>query len=588
MSARELPRVAMLGFVAATLVLWGVVAFLSPLSKEDWDYLVWITQHRREPIPDWFVSFLTKNPTFSDAINVLVVRFPFMHAIVTPLLGLAAIWGTFTLAMRRLPKLDAWADVATIVIIAAFLWIAAPRCGLTYFHRPSAQWLGGTAMALWYFVPLRCGWRPTGWRSALVVLVGFLAATSTRQLGMVATAVTIYALVKTPKGERPAWLWIALGAVVAGTAVGFAKGMFDFRGLKPGFELSLVQLNVPIYEGGELVSFVAVFVLVKLVIGALWPAHAGERMPDTRETLRWFGVWLGYILIALLGPRYAEPSLYPAAVLLVIAVLPVVHWLLTSTPLRFVLLAICVAINIVAWSFALSKYATFASEYRERRQTLKAAPRGSTVTVKTYSQIRQEFWFYGEDWQEAARRQYLAKVLFKLEDIQMSPAFRRLEYNPKLALRLESEGLTPEQLRAAGVPDRWPSTLRNARIEFDDVVASVKATGPFTLRLVVDGITTDVLRGRPLLAASHERGTTTTMRVKRTPQDEESRQAVLPTPASFAKQYPESYTVIGGRAAPVAFKRKRYLVQCLSTELHAVIACDPSACFLVDAFIPAL
>ena len=588
MSARELPRVAMLSFVAATLVLWGVVAYLSPLSTLDWDNLVWLTQHRREPLGEWLVSFITKHHTFSDATGVLVVRFPILHAFLAPIFGLAAIWGTFTLAMRRLPKLDEWTDVATIVVIAAFLWIAAPRCGLTYFHRPSTVWLSGAALTMWYLAPLRCGWRVHGWRAALVILVGFLAATSTRQLGMVATALTIYALVKTPKAERATWLWIALVAVVAGMTLGFMKSMFDFRGLKPGFELSLVQLNLPIFEGGELVSFVGIFVLVKLVVGALWPKYAGDRLPDTRETLRWFVLWFSYVIIALLGPRYAEASLFPAAVVLVIAVLPVVHWIMTSRPLRLALLAICIVINAVAWSFALSKYVTVAAEYRERRQTLRAAPRGSMVTVKTYSQIRQEFWRYGEDWQDAARRQYLAKVLFKVEDIQMSPAFRRLEYNPKLEFHLESDGLSPEQLRAAGAPERWPSTLKNARIEFDEVVAKLKASGPVSLRLVVDGVSSEVLRGRPLLAAVHDRGVTTSLRIKRTPQDEESRQAVLPTPASFASKYPESYTVIGGRAAPVKFARKRYLVQCLSTELHTVIACDPSACFLVDAFIPAL
>ena len=34
-------RVAMWGFIAAVLVLHGVVAYLAPLSQTDWDYLVW-------------------------------------------------------------------------------------------------------------------------------------------------------------------------------------------------------------------------------------------------------------------------------------------------------------------------------------------------------------------------------------------------------------------------------------------------------------------------------------------------------------------------------------------------------------------
>ena len=589
MSARELPRVAMLSFIVAVLALHGLVAYLSPLSTTDWDYLVWITQHRREPTGDWLVSFFTKQHTIADATNILVVRYPYMHAVLAPVLGLAAVWGTFTLAMRRLPKLDAWADVGGVVIIAALLWIAAPRCGLTYFHRPTVSaWLLGSVLTMWYLAPLRCGWRMRGWQIALVILAGFLAATSTRQLGMFATVATLYAIAKTPKAERRWWLWVALAAVVAGMALGFWRAMFDFRGLKPGFELSLVQLNLPVYEGGELVSFVGMLVLVKIVIGTLWPRFAGGALPDTRETLRWFAVWFGFIVIALLGPKYAEASLYPAAVILVIAVFPAVRWVMTAKPLRIAVIAIAIGINVIAWSYALSKYVSMSSQYRERRATLKAAPRNSVATLKPYSQIRPGFWAYGEDWQEAARRQYLAKTLFKLEDIKMSPAFRRLEYNPKLSMHLESEGLTPEQLKAAGAPEQWPSTMRNARIQFEEVLANVKVKGPFSLRLVVDKLPIDILRGRPLLAAAHEGGVTTSIRIRRTPQDEESKQAVLPTPASFGTRFSEAYTVVGGRSAPVEYRRKRYLIQVLTTELHAIVACDPSRCFLVDALIPVL
>jgi hypothetical protein len=225
-------------------------------------------------------------------------------------------------------------------------------------------------------------------------------------------------------------------------------------------------------------------------------------------------------------------------------------------------------------------------QYRERVATLRAAPRRSVVTVKTYSQIRPEFWAYGEDWQDAARRQYLATALFKVADIQMTPAFRRLEYNPKLSIHLEVNGVTAEQLAAAGAPAEWPTTLKNARLLFGEMLARLNVKTA-TLRLVVD-LPSDVLRGRPLLAASYENGRITTMRIKRTPQDEESKIAVLPTPSSIGTRYPESYTVIGGRAAPVKFARKRYLVQGLTTDLHAVVACDPTVCFLVDAFIPAL
>jgi Family of unknown function (DUF6056) len=572
-------RIAMWSFIAATFVLHAVVAWMAPLSSDDWEYVIWAAQHRHDATGDWFVSFIVKHRTLGDLVNYAIARHPLVHCFVTPALTLAVVWATFTIAMRRLPRFDAWADVGGIVVIAAFLWIAAPRCGLDYFHRPyAATWLCGTAFTLWFLVPFRCGWRPRGGWLALLVIVGLLAGSSTRQLGVLATVATIYALRK----SRQPWMYVALAAVVVGTLLGFHRAMFDFRGFRPGFELSLTALNLGIWEAGELMSLVAGFVLTKLVIGALWPKHAGDRLPDTSETLRWFGIWIGFVIFALFGPRYAEPSLYPAAVLAIIAVWPVVTWIMSSRPLKIAMLAIAVGINVVAWGMALRAYVPLGQQYRDRMETVRAAPKNSIPTVKTYRQIRPSFWAYGEDWHDAARRQYIATALFKLEDIQLSPAFRRLELNPNLALRLVATGVTDEELRAAGAPEKWAGTLKTARAQFDFVRRNLRGKG--ALKLVVEQLPADILNGRELLAATED----LVPRVNRRQPDDESRQALLVTPTSVGTRYPDGYRVIDGKSVPLKFGRGRYLMQALTTELHAVIACNPQACFLVDAFIPSL
>jgi hypothetical protein len=454
------PRFVMMTFVAGVLVLHGIVAWLAPISSDDWDQLVFAFQHRHDAMGDWLGAWFARHFTLADATSYLVVRHPIAHAIVTPLLALAVAWGAFAIAARRLPRFDAWGDVAGVVVIAALLWIGAPRCGLTYFHRPyAATWLCGTAFTLWYFVPLRCGWRVRGGWIALLALVGFLAATSTRQLGIFAVVGTLYALVQ----RRERWLYILLAAVAAGLVVGFYRATFDYRGLRPGIEPSLVALNLPIFEGGELVSLVGGLVLAKLVVGTLWPRFAGVGTPDTTETLRWFGVWLAYIIIALLGPRYSEASVFPATVILCVAVFPVVRWIMTSRPMAIAVVAIAAGIHVIAWSMALSTYVPLAAAFEQRMVTVKTTPRNTVATVKTYAQIRPSFWAYGEDWNDAARRQFIAATLFRLEDIELSPAFRRLEVNPRLEFRLVADGVTPEQLRAAGAPDKWAGTIKTAR-----------------------------------------------------------------------------------------------------------------------------
>jgi len=577
-------RITTWGFIVALLALHGVVSVLTPLLGDDWDSVAWAIQHRHDA--SWITEFFSSHFTFSSIVGYLLARSMLFHAIVTPLMGLAVVVGTFVLATRRRPRFDDWHDTTGLVLIAAFIWIAAPRAGLVFFHRPFvATWLYSTAITIWFFVPLRCAIRLHAPWSALLVIAGLLVGTSTRQLGVFGIATVAYAIAKTPK--RPRWMWFALAALVIGAVIGFIDRPFDFRGFRPGVERSLVALNLPIFEGGELISLVMGLVMVKLVIGKLWPRHAGEASANTSETLRWLAAWFGYCVLALFGPRYSEATLFPAAILLVIAAYPHVRWVVTSQPMKLVVLALALAINIVAWSFALSTYVPMHAEYRDRVATLQAAPRNSVATVTTYHQTRPSFWSFGEDWYEAARRQLIAAQIYRLRDIQLSPPFRRLESNPRLTMRVEVDGITPEQLRAAGAPDVWASTLRTARVQFGNVVAQLRRTisTPFGARLVID-LPLDILRGRKLLGASYENGALTTLKIQRMQPDDESRVAVRINPKGFVQAYPEAYAVIGDRATPVGYG-KGYRVQALTTQLHAIVACDHTRCFLVEAFIPA-
>ena len=586
------PRVVLFAFLAAVVALHAVVSWLSPRSGEDWDHAIWATQHLRHE--SWWSAFFATHFTFSDVMGYVLARSTIVHTIVTPLVGVALLWGTFALATRRRPRVDDWQDVAGLVLIAALIWITAPRAGLVFFHRPFvATWLYGTTLAIWFLVPFRLGMRPRGVLAALIALAGLLVATSTRQLGIVAIFAVGYAIAKTPRSDRTLWQWVTLVSVLAGTAIGFVDKLFDFRGYKPTFERSLDALNLPIFEGGELLALVLGLVLLKLLLGKLWPRHAGASTPDTREALPWLGVWFGYVLVSMLGPQYKEATLFPASVVLVIGAYPYVRWTMTSRPVRIAVLALGVAINAIVWWMALPSYLRINEEFRERIAVLEAAPPGSVATVKTYRQIRPTFWALGEDWADVARRQLIATQVYGLRDIEVSPAFRRLESNPRLTILLEVDGVTPDQLRAAGAPESWPNTLKIARVKFSSVIENLQRVvkTPFAARLVVS-LELDVLRGRRLFGAVYEHGRMTTLRITRKPPDDESRQGSVVRPRQFVIQHPESYVVIGDRSAPIAYTGKgraaAYRVQALTTDLHAIVACDPQRCFLVDAFIPAL
>jgi hypothetical protein len=425
----------------------------------------------------------------------------------------------------------------------------------------------------------------TPWLVALAIL-GFLVGTSTRQLGVMSTFVVLYAILKQ---DRPRATWLVFLAVLAGSVVGYFHASFDFRGFRPGVELSMLALNLSIFECGELITLTGALVLSKLLVKALWPKYAGAATPDTSETLRWFGLWFGLTVLALFGPRYSEASIFPAAIVVVIAAYPYVRWTMTSAPLKVAMLAVAIAINLIAWSMALQRYVPLHAEYKDRIAKLAAAPKGSVATVTTYSQIRPSFFAYGEDWGEASRRQLIAAQVYRLRDIVIVPAFRRFESNPGLEILLEIEGVTPAQLKAAEAPEVWGSTLRTARAQFADLVTRLRGqvTTPFTAQ-IVSSLSYDFLRGRKLVVASYENGALTTLKINRRQADDESRIPVRAWPRTFAAKFPETYAVEGSKATPIQIKRNQYLVQALTTELHAVVACAPARCILVEAFIPAL
>lgn len=576
------PRVVMSTYLAALFALHGAIAWLAPIATDDWDLLVWSKVYRNAPFGDWAYEFVIKHPTLADLANHTIAHYRWLHAILTAIAGLAVVLGMFAIAMRRLPRFDSWEDVRLVVVLSALLWIAGPRVGLVFAHRPyAATWLYGTAVALWLFVPFRCRWQPGKALRVALVVAALAVGTVARPIGIFATIALVIVIAK---AERRAWHWLMLAAAIAGTAIGLVRGFFDFTGMGA----SLASLYVPVGEAAEVVAFVLGLVIVKIIVGLLWPHVRGDSAPETSETLRWILAWFGYVVISLLGPRYSEAVVFPAAVLSCIAVIQVVPWLMASRPIRHVVLALAVGINSIAWTLAVSKSLPQNAAYRQRIAAIKAAPRGTKVTVPPYQQIRPSFFVYGEDLQDASRRQLIATMLYGKRDIELSPAFRRLEANPALSVRLEAEGLTSEQIDAAHPPKEWATTLKAARAQFELFVKELRwqVSTPFSARLVIDH-PLGLLRGRKLIVASYRDGQLTSPKVTRKPQDDESRQALVLSPKSFARKYKEAYLVIGERVTPIEYTRG-YRVQVLTTEVHAVIACDPDRCFLVDAFIPAL
>jgi hypothetical protein len=580
----KLPRIALAGFFVALVVVHAIVGWCQPLQVDDWTHLLWNARHDG--------GWLATHFTFCDMLGYALAHSVVLHASVSALTYAALVLGAFVLARRRLPRLDAWDDVLDVIVVSALLWIAQPRAGFVWFHRTHVAWhVCGCAVAVWLLAPFRCRWRVGGAGMIALALAGLVAGTSSRQIALATLVGLALAVRRTPRPERARWMWVALAALVAGTIVGFidAPHMEPLKVLHRGLEPTLGALNLPIREGGQLIALVLLLALAKLGIDQLRPHARPEapavELPEPRETHAWFWGWFATCVVCLFGPRYSEATLLPATLMLVIAALPYVAWLCATRVLRWAIIAIAIGVHATAWATALALFAKLGGEFDDRMARLERAPAGSVAVIAPYSEVLPTSWFFGEDWSSPGR-QLVGIELFGLRDIDFESGFRKLEDNPHLDIRLESEGLPDEQVRAAS-PVYWATEAGNARLQLEDFVkrAERAAGKPFTARLVVGQLEFPERKGRPLQVGWYEHGELTAPRVARSNPDPTDRQNITLPPA-LAAAHGESYVVRDGKAVPVGYDGAAYRVQPMVVGLVAVVACDPQRCLLVDAFLP--
>jgi hypothetical protein len=579
------PRLALLGFAIAMVAVHALAAWWQPLLGEDWLHLRWDVRGSGSWLATHFMP--------SDMVAYVLAHGALPLAIVSPLATVAIVVGVFVLAHRRLPRIDAWDDVLALIVISGLIWICQPRPGYLWFARQNvASHVLGCAAAVWLIAPFRCGWRVGRGATCALVVAALIVGASTRQIAMATLVGLAIAVRRSP--VRPRWMLWTLGALTVATIAGF----FDpphiaiLRVLRRGLEPNLPGLSAPIREGGQLVSLVLLLVLAKLAIDAMrtrsqapLPPAAAAPLPDPRETLSWAWAWLGICVVSLFGPRFGDPTLLPATLVLVVAALPYVQWLCATPALRVLIVGTALGIHAVAWYGAVSETARIHDEFRARLATLERTPAGEVAVIPPYSELRPTPWFGGEDW-SVASRQLIGIELFGVRDIELRPWFRWLEVNVHLTFRLESQGLDAAQLRAA-VPTLWATDVPSARQQFDLFVKRAEriAGKAFTARLLVDDLVFLERKARPLMIAWFEHGKPTVPRTTRIGPDPTFRHKVTLT-RGIAEAHRESYVVQDGRATPIVTDSNAYLLQPQVAGLYSVVVCDPGRCVLLDSFRP--
>ncbi|HET9625498.1 MAG TPA: DUF6056 family protein, partial [Kofleriaceae bacterium] len=503
------PRRTLIAWAVVLVVVHAVMSAWQPLQSDDWFNLLWDREHD--------AGWLLAHRTLNTILPYLFARSRAAFAAVDAAAALALVIGCFVLAMRRLPR-DTWRDTLGVIAVSAMIWVAQPRAGFTMFHRlHAATQLVGGAIAVWLLAAFALTWRPRG-RAAipLVALAGLAVGTASHQLALGATVGAVILWRRVPAGERPRWMAVAIAALVVGAGIGFATPPYTgvARALTRGFELNLTILDGPVRANGKLVTGLLLLALARLAI----PGATGE-LPAPRTTRAWIVAWLGLLVLALTGPRYTEPTAFPATLALVVGLTPYVAWLCETRAIRGAVIALVAVLHVAIWGRGLAVYARLAGEFADRMAKIHAAPPGGVATIAPYSQLEPSAWFFGEDWLLAGR-QTVAIELFGLRDIAFDTDLDRSEDNPQIAVRAELTGL-PDAARAAFVPAIWASDPSSAKNQIETLVHRLRRAGVagYRARFFVDNLPFAERGARPLELAWYDRGELTVARASHSSPD---------------------------------------------------------------------
>ena len=562
---------ALIASVAAFALVHAFVAFWTPVQGDAWLHWVWAGRHPEGGASAWVLSHLA----FSDAIGYVLARFAWVHVLVSPLVAVALVAGTCTIALRRVPRAT---DLLPLALVSALIWIAQPHPGMTWFYTQSvAAHVYGAAIAVWLVAAARCDWT-VPW--PLAIAGAYCVGTSTRAIAVV-TLVAVIVLAR-----RKPTMRVLLGALAVATIFGFARAPYFEIGkvVRRGLDPNLFVLKMPVEAIGKLVALVAVFALVELGRRVFGRASSDEGQPDARASA-WLVIgYLGTSVLCIFGPRYYEATLLPATLVLVVGAVPWLMWFARQRGYRITLVAFVIAVHVVAWAVSLASYRWIGEEGSRRMALIAGAKPGEVVTVPPYSEILASNWFFGEDFSTARLRQLVAVEAFGLRGIEVAPEFRRLELDPHVVVELQVDGVTPEQLAAARPPKIWSTVPSVAREQFDDLVSRLDKAAAVEARLVVTNSAFADAKARPLLLAWARGGELVSPRVAISALDEENNYTIKMY--NELSRFNEAWWIQSGVKTKIPYRNGSPRIRPPLPVSNEIVVCNAERCLLADAFVP--
>jgi hypothetical protein len=472
-------RVLFVAYVAATALHIGLVMAHEPFAFDAWNIAV---DTRAEPFSfgrflDYGVfEYQHSNPRIGQWLTYLAYKLEYFAPIATPLAYLALAFAVTTLGLGRWPGARRTADggrtVGRDLALAALAigsgWFALPRIGMIMFCRAyGANYLYGAAIQLWLLVPLRLGTgaRPTTRACvayfAFAVIAGMCNEHTGPTLVLFMVGYAIWRQRAAAPRARLAWAG-ALGSVVGFAAIFFAPGQTSrYEGLATKVSLlgRLLQRgitsNLDIVRDWMVACAPALGLIVIAVVVARGdaaghgePATAsgapGDPQPEPASgapagtpaaarpgTLDAPLQLVGLALIAgtlITATVFVSPKLGPrfylhGSALVLAGFLAVADRALSTTRRLAPFVVLAVAASVYAGVRSLPLYYRLHVAGGDRLAALEAAPRGSVVTVESFEQVDDSWWFLGDDFRDVRKRELVAAyfdlrgVIFRAVDV---------------------------------------------------------------------------------------------------------------------------------------------------------------------------
>jgi len=481
-------RAICLTVIALMWLFFFVQALHTPTLLDDWYQLTW---HRHHPLAlssIWayaHYNYFNFNPRIGDVLLMLVNGPRWIHLLTTPLVQLSLLPLTFAITFGRWPRLTL-RDFEMLFIFQTLIWLVMPIPGVVYFYRPFAtNYLWAFVVTLALFVPYRFALArpepapPRLWLAPAMLVLGWLAGMGNEHTGPMAIVVMLAFLIIAHRKRRlRVWMLAgALGLVIGVPMLLWAPGQALRYGGMGAINTPMHMLAARGFDGTfeVLLDFVAELeVGLGILVIAVLVGH--RRLPaiERGPLLAIFALLVGALgIVATLfaSPSVGERLFFAPAVLAVGAMLIVIDWLRADSRARRLLMIVCAVLFAYQAFRMLTVLADGYEQNQARMAMLRAAPPNTVVKVPPYLGIhwKRTRWWWGDDFQFASLREYVANEVYDLKGIEYDRHQRWVEPTPIDRFVIErtfDPPLSPEEdakLEPRYVPIFWEWALVQMR-----------------------------------------------------------------------------------------------------------------------------